>query len=174
MKLYELKFIIKTIIKEATAEEMLANKKTRQYIDDIGVDSDMIIDTYLAKTKNYKPNIYYHVENGSGKNYAGMGNGLYLGRDIIALKNFYDIEENLPVTEYKGTPKWIDLMKYSDLKKFELTCKKNKIRILNSNEVGEYVKSLGFDGIKYYDPQATGEEYVLFNTTKLKKTKVIT
>ncbi len=28
---------------------------------------------------------------------------------------------------------------------------------------------MGFDGIRYYDPQATGEEFVLFNTEKVRK-----
>jgi len=30
---------------------------------------------------------------------------------------------------------------------------------------------LGFDGILYFDPYATGEEFVLFNTEKVKKIK---
>jgi hypothetical protein len=48
---------------------------------------------------------------------------------------------------------------------------KNKIKSLNSNEISKVVQSLGYDGIKYYDVQATGVEYVLFNTSKLKQIK---
>jgi hypothetical protein len=30
---------------------------------------------------------------------------------------------------------------------------------------------MGYDGIRYYDPLATGEEFVLFNRSKIKKIK---
>lgn len=161
---------------ESTAEDMLSHETTTNRINNIGGEeySKDIIDRYLAKSKNYKPNTYYRVEGGSGSGYAGMGNGLYLGRDISALKNFYDIEdEGKPIVEYVGNPKWLDLMDYKAEEEFIKSCKENKIRILNSNEVGDYVKSFGFDGIRYYDPEATGEEFVLFDVSKLRKNKTI-
>jgi hypothetical protein len=80
---------------------MLKHEQTIENIEQIGLDVDYIKKVFLAKTKNYKPNTYYHVQTG-GSN-AGVGKGLYLGRDKQALINFYDVEaEAKPVDTYTG------------------------------------------------------------------------
>jgi hypothetical protein len=40
---------------------------------------------------------------------------------------------------------------------------------IDSPEFSQLVKDMGFDGIRYFDTYATGEEFVLFDTTKLVK-----
>ena len=40
---------------------------------------------------------------------------------------------------------------------------------VNSDKVGKIVMGMGFDGIRYYDPYATGEEFVLFNLETISK-----
>jgi len=151
-----------------------------KYLYDTFIDSYWV-QQYHAKTKKYKPNIYYHVHTG-GSN-AGVGKGLYLGRDKDALISFYDNGgEGRKVDTYIGNPKWADLLDYNEYKKFEKEAIKKyggKYKPTNSisdlEERGEFVQKLaiekGFDGIRYYDPSATGEEYVLFNTKTVKEIK---
>jgi len=153
-------------IKELKAEDILKFKKTKTIMQGLGDVDDVKywIKQYHAKTKNYKPDTYYRVEANTG--YAGVGNGLYLGRDKNALKSFYDLEnDNLPISEYQGNVKWLDLLDYDDYDKFE----KQQGDLTNSNDISKVVLAMGFDGIRYYDPQATGEEFVLFNMKKVRK-----
>jgi hypothetical protein len=161
-------------IKEShDADSMLRHPKTIQLINSVGGSdyAEVIIHQFLAKPSNYKPNTYYRVD-GAGDGYAGVGNGLYLGRDKQALINFYDIEgEGRQVQEYVGAPNWMDLMEYEAYEQFEKQAASYGIDLINSNEVGKLVIELGHDGIRYYDPMATGEEFVLFNTNKLKRIK---
>jgi hypothetical protein len=161
------------------AEDMLKDPLTIKSLNDLDDGDGWWFDYFHAKTKNYLPNTYYHVNTG-GLN-AGVGKGLYLGRDKDALISFYDQEEeNKKVDAYIGNPNWFDLMRYEDYKRYE----EEAIRKYGKNYVeknsladidikGEMLKKLaiekGFDGIRYYDPQATGEEFVLFNTDKVKK-----
>ncbi len=157
-----------------TAEKMLKKVETAKKINSVGGKeySNTIIKMFLAKTKNYKPNIYYHIEDGLGMGYGGVGSGLYLGKDREALVNFYDIEgEGKEVKVFMGNPYWLDLMDYDKCAKFEKSFAKKNINILNSDWVGKVVSEMRFDGIRYYDPTATGEEYVLFNNKKVKKIK---
>jgi len=37
----------------------------------------------------------------------------------------------------------------------------------NKDNLEEKVLSMGYDGIRYYDSEATGEEFVLFNYSKI-------
>lgn len=162
--------------KKLTAEEMLKNPITQKVLKTgFGDDKDKFVEMNHAKTKNYKPNIYYHVQTGGSQ--AGVGYGLYLGRDKQALINFYDVEgEGKPVDIYLGENiKWLDLMDYDDYKNFKAKAMKKygKKEWLHDNkmfdDVGDTMRKLavkmGYDGIRYYDPYATGEEFVLFNVT---------
>lgn len=156
-----------------TAEDILKNPEIIKQIDNIGgkEEREYWIQRNIAKTKNYKPDTYYRVESGiSSSGYAGVGNGLYLGRDKKVLLNFYGDEDgNGKMSEFKGNPKWLDLIEQNKFKEFKQFLKNKKINLLNSDEVGEIVKKMGYDGIRYYDSFATGEEFVLFNTDKIKK-----
>lgn len=152
--------------KPKTAEDMLNDPETKKRLEDVGGFEAW--KQFLAKTENYKPNTFYRVEAATGE--AGVGKGMYLGRDKKALKKFYDLEnEGKAVRTFIGAPKFADLMDYDKFKAFE------KLAIKRFGKRGNYLKKLaeaqGFDGIRYYDPQATGEEFVLFNTDKLKEVK---
>jgi hypothetical protein len=96
---------------------------------------------------------------------------LYLGKDKQALINFYDNEEEgFPIDTYMGNPKWLDLADYSKYEKFKSDLNKMNIKdTINSDKVGKIVMGMGFDGIRYYDPYATGEEFVLFNLETISK-----
>jgi hypothetical protein len=167
-----------------TAEKMLENPLTIKYLKDLDDGEGWWVNTFHAKTKNYLPNTYYHL-NTSGNN-AGVGKGLYLGRDKNALISFYGIQDEIEndfdthlLDTYLGNPNWLDLINYDDyekikqegLDKYELPINLKGLEELD--EVGELMKKLamekGYDGIRYYDPNATGEEFVLFNIEKLKK-----
>lgn len=155
-----------------TPEQMLKDPEVLKAIDAIGgkEERQRMIDNYMARSANYQPNTYYRVEGGTGAGYGGAGNGLYLGRDKKALQAFYDIEsEGLPVSTYKGEAKWLDLMDPRKEKAWNEYLAKKGIDPTNSNMIGELVQKLGYDGIKYFDAQATGEELVLFNTKVLTK-----
>ena len=165
---------------ELKAEDMLKHPLTIKRLKDLDDNYGYWINHYHAKTKNYKPNTYYHLNTNKGLN-SGVGKGLYLGRDKDALISFYDLEgENKKVDAYFGNPKWLDLMDYSDYDRYEQEAirkfDKNKVsksNLLDLDSRGEMLKKLaiekGFDGIRYYDPQATGEEFVLFDVKKVKK-----
>ena len=163
----------KTSDKTVTSEDMIRDIETKRRMSDLGLNNEEIkrwVEKNHSKTKNYIPNTYYRAEGGSGEGSAGVGNGLYLGRDEQAILNFYawDSKED-KASIYHGTPKWLDLMDYSKYDAFESDLKKKGIEMMNSNKVGDIVKKMGYDGIRYYDPTATGEEFVLFNTERLKK-----
>jgi hypothetical protein len=163
--------VILEILENGYTEKMLNNPLTTKYIDGIGGESER--EYYLSKLanpKNYKDEIYYKVIGLISHGYAGVGNGLYMGKDKQALIDFYGIDSGkIKIQEYKGSPKWLDLTDYDDFDKFEKMLKDKNIKMLNSDDVGKYVKSIGYDGIVYFDPQATGEEYVLYDTSKVKK-----
>ncbi|MBO7598502.1 MAG: DNA adenine methylase [Bacteroidales bacterium] len=123
----------------------------------------------LAKTKNYKPGYFYHAVGGTGE--SGVGEGLYLGKDSKALFNFYNGEgefgEN--VITYYGFPHFIDLSRIDDFDSFE----NEAIKEFGKDNKKSYFQKLalakGYDGIRYYDICATGEEFVLYNTDKVKQ-----
>lgn len=150
-------------------KDLLDLPETRERLENYG-DEDMIkrkIKFDLARAENYKTNTFYHATGGIGE--AGVGEGLYLGKDKKALNNFYNCDgEYGEILEYEGNPKFIDLTLYSAFEKFE----KEAIIKYGKQKHNEHLKKLtiekGFDGIRYYDPIATGEEFVLFNTFKVK------
>ena len=114
----------------------------------------------IAKTKNYKNNYFYHATGGFGE--SGLGNGLYLGKDKRALDNFYNLDgtEGKIITYY-GEPKFIDLTNSEEFEIFESEAKKI---YLDENYLRDYTVLKGFDGIRYFDIETTGEEFVLYNT----------
>lgn len=153
-----------------TTEKLLELPETRKRLENYGDDYliDRKIKFDLAKTKNYKNNLYFHATGGCSE--IGLGKGLYLGKDMRALNNFYNSEGGR-IEVYCGNFKYIDLTQYDDLDKFEEEAKQ-KFPDCNYNEHLKLLTlSKGYDGIRYYDPIATGEEFVVYNTIKLKLIK---
>ena len=130
-------------------------------------------DKDLAKTKNYKSGVYYHATGGTGE--IGLGKGLYLGKDIRALFNFYNGEGEFgdEIIEYYGFPKFIDLGEKEKYDAFETEA----IAAFGKDRDMSYLQKLtlkkGFDGIRYFDPIATGEEFVLFNINCVKQVSTV-
>lgn len=129
---------------------------------------------HLSNPDNFVDGVYYHqansfeerrsiLDNGFDENKVsnsncGVGRGLYLGRDKKALTNFYSVDVNNPqdfTIKIKGNFHFFNLM---DDRKFMQEHKEN---------LEAAVFELGYDGIRYYDPDATGEEFVLFNYSKI-------
>lgn len=129
---------------------------------------------FLSNPDNFTDGIYYHqtnsyeekeaiIKNGFDENKVnnrncGVGRGLYLGRDKQALLNFYSDNINKPrdfIVKFKGSFNFLNLL--DDV----VFLRENK------NNPEEKVLSMGYDGIRYYDPDATGEEFVLFNHSKI-------
>lgn len=155
--------------KSLTAEELLelteTKERLRSYSDAYGIKRKVRLD--LAKTKNYKPIIFFHATGGTGE--AGVGRGLYLGKDKKALSNFYNSDgEYGTIIEYRGKPKFIDLALYKDFDEFEKEAIKKYGRLKYNDHLIKLTLKKGFDGIRYYDPFTTGEEFVLYNTDKIK------
>lgn len=150
-----------------TAEELFKLPETQRRLENYG-DEYLIkqkIRCDLAQTKNYKPNVYYHATGGFGE--VGVGKGLYLGKDKRALKNFYNCDGG-SIDSYEGYPNFLDLALYDDFENFENEALKKFQSVSDNNHLRLLVLSKGFDGIRYYDPEATGEEFVLFNSEKVK------
>lgn len=132
-------------------------------------------DRYLSKHKNHKKDVYYHNTNSqedkmkilktgfdiekNEQDYP-FGKGLYLGRDKNALTKFYTQNVNRPkdfTITITGKFNFLDLTNEDKLRNML-----NKAELLKKN-IADYTLALGFDGIRYYDPDATGEEFVLYN-----------
>lgn len=160
--------------KSLTISELLQLSSTKQNMlaafgDQAEVDN--WIQQFHAKESNYTTNTYWRIEGKDQVGQAGVGKGLYIGKDRQALENFYNIEGDGKLAKYRGEPVWLDLAAPARYAKFESEMKKKGIEIAESDKIGAIVKAMGYDGIRYYDPQATGEEFVLFNTKVLKKIK---
>lgn len=129
---------------------------------------------FLSNPDNFSDGVYYHqanslkerrsiLENGFDKtkisnSHCGAGRGLYLGRDKKALTNFYVGDVNKPqdfTVKVKGSFNFLDLLDDQEFLR------------QNNNDIENRVLDLGYDGIRYYDPEATGEEFVLFNYSKM-------
>lgn len=164
---------------ELTAEELLSQPHTLEVMSsELGDDTTSLckwIKDFHAKTENYKKNIYYHIITGTENDYEG----LYLGKDYIALTNFYGIDyidnnEKVPIQTYYGNPNFLDMTDYNNFDVF----KKHSKEIFPDedyenglNGLKKMILELEYDGIRYYDPLATGEEFVLYNTNKIKLIK---
>lgn len=162
-----------------TAEELFstpANQKLfREEIGDPQKDSfaKIKLNKDFAKTKNYEQGVYYHAEGGTGE--IGLGLGLYLGKDMNALHNFYNGEGEFGgiIVKYYGFPKFIDL---ADSREYELFEREAVAKFGMDKErsyLKKYTLQKGFDGIRYYDISATGEEFVLFNSNAVKEVEKI-
>jgi len=157
-----------------TAEELfeLPEYKSSFYSDfgtpekDSSVKEKIELD--FARTENYAEGIFYHAGNGTGE--AGLGKGLYLGKDKNALHNFYNLicEFGNSIKVYKGEPNFLDLTEPNSLENFEKEAVKAYGEQKNREHLRSAVVAKGFYGIRYFDPSATGEEFVLFNTDKVK------
>jgi hypothetical protein len=151
-----------------TAEELLTLSETKERLENYG-DEHLIklkIKNDLARTKNYKENIFYYATGGTGE--SGVGEGLYLGCDKRVLNNFYNSDGTYgKIKKYIGTPSFIDLADYADFDEFEKQAIEKFGKQKNNTHLKLLILLKGYDGIRYYDPIATGEEYVLFNTEKV-------
>lgn len=165
-----------------TAEDLLNQVETlaimiNAFGDNLDNIQNWITDLH-AKTENYKENMYYHVitlkyDNEDSIWNSGVGEGLYLGKDHLPLIKFYgldyiDNDEEVPLQVYYGEPNFLDLTNYDYFKTFEESSKEKYPDEINNNELKLKTLELGYDGIRYYDPIATGEEFVLYNTDKVK------
>jgi len=126
---------------------------------------------FLSNPDNFIDGIFYHQANSKKekkgiaingfdvnkikKSNCGLRKGLYLGRDKQALINFY--------SEDLYCPQDLTLKIKGD---FNLLDDQNFLRE-NKDNLEEKVLSMGYDGIRYYDSEATGEEFVLFNYSKI-------
>lgn len=148
------------------------HKKYEEYLNSEYSGRDYSLN--LSNPDNFFDGVYYHqtnsekdkreiIEKGFDANKlhnsnCGVGKGLYMGRDKRALINFYS--ENL------DNPQDFILKIRGDFNFFDLL--DNQIFLEeNRNNLEEKVLSMGYDGIRYYDPGATGEEFVLFNYSKI-------
>lgn len=150
-----------TTFRKEIREVKNLNNKYKSYWEKEFEDRDY--SEIIANPDNYENDVFYHQANSKEekesilnngfdsnklkKSNCGVSSGLYLGRDKKALINFYDPDWN----SANYTIKIIGDFNFYD-------------GINNANPI-EVVKQ-GFDGIIYYDPDATGEEFVLFNISK--------
>lgn len=160
---------------EQTAEELFKSPHySEQFADEFGdyTKDEYAIKKYakdIAKTANYKANTFYHATGGTGE--CGVGDGLYLGKDAMALHNFYNGEGEFgdSVIEYYGNPKFIDLCIEEDFEKFKEEAIKKYGKDASRSCFVKLTTEKGFDGIRYFDPYTTGEEFVLYNTDTVKR-----
>lgn len=121
----------------------------------------------IANSSKYKEGIFYHATGGCCE--CGVGQGLYLGKDKVALDNFYNCEDSGGYIEiYQGYPNFIDLALLEDYNNFENKAIAKFGKDAYHNYLMKMTLELGYDGIRYYDPSTTGEEFVLYNTDKVK------
>lgn len=126
---------------------------------------------YISNPENFTDKIYFHQansiedksvilksgfnENLVGSENRGLGAGLYMGRDKAALINFYSPDFNNPMD--------ITVTVRGDFNFFDAVSNP-----LPKRNAREFVLSQRYDGIRYYDKDATGEEFVLYNYKKIK------
>jgi hypothetical protein len=153
-----------------TSEEILANPTTKKTILENYQGIGNILNSY-AKTVNYKTNIYYHVTGGYGE--YGVGQGLYLGKDWQVLQNFYNPDNFGDVDMYKGSPNFLDLIEETSFNFFEKKAEKEFGKLPKNEHFKKLCLKYNFDGIRYFDIYATGEEFVLYVLKKVKFIKKI-
>jgi len=158
------------------------SKKVRRYLqEELGVEP---YEWYLSNPDNFKEDTFYHYTNSiqdkiqilkdgfdvdevQNRN-QGLGKGLYLGRDKETLMKFYDTnligDENCIIT-IKGNFNFLSLLSEAKLQKF--LKKARKMFPDESDCIEKYTAKLGYGGIRYYDPLATGEEFVLFDLSAI-------
>ena len=126
------------------------------------------VDISRSSFYKYKDDIFYHATGGTSE--IGVGKGLYLGKDKNAVHNFYNGEGEFgdEVEIYQGSPNFIDLTEPKKFEEFEKEAIAKYGKSSDKNYLNKNTLRLGFDGIRYFDPCTTGEEFVLFNVDKVK------
>ena len=150
-----------------TAEELFSFPETKERLDNYGEEEHIAlkIKLDLACTKNYKENTFYHATSYEPNE---LGEGLHLGKDKRAVDNFYNNDGTEgEIEEYIGEPLFIDLAVYADFDSFEKEAIEKFGELSNKKHLRLLTLAKGFDGIRYYDPTAMGEEFVLYNTEKM-------
>lgn len=122
----------------------------------------------IAKSSNYSEGIFYHATGGTGE--IGLGKGLYLSKDKKAVYNFYNGEGEFgnDIEVYEGEPNFLDLTVPKVFENFEADAINKYGKSLDKKYLEQATLALGFDGIRYFDPCATGEEFILYKTDKVK------
>jgi hypothetical protein len=69
---------------------------------------------------------------------------------------------------YEGEPNFLDLIEIDDYDNFRKESEKKFGKLVKNNHLKKLCLELGFDGIRYFDVCGTGEEFVLYNTKKVK------
>jgi hypothetical protein len=127
---------------------------------------------YIANPGNFIMGTYFHQANSFEDKLAiikfgfdpsfvsrenegnGLGAGLYVGRDKRVLMNFYSTDFNNPMDNMvviRGNFRFFDAIS----------------KRLPKRNIREFVLSKGYDGIRYYDKDATGEEFILYHYNKI-------
>ena len=154
-----------------SAEEMLKSKSVKTNMRNAfgKKEAKDWAKLYHAKTKNYKKNTYFSIKNFDELVSNFYGKALYLSKESHLFPKYFDPENEEPkIVKYIGEPKWLDLMVYDKAQEFKkLINKYYKIELNNSCDIGGIVISNGYDGIRYYDSEATGESFVLYNISKV-------
>ena len=165
------KFLMKY---QYTAEELLQLPEYKEiFFSEIG---DWNTDSFaknrlkndIAKSSNYSEGIFYHATGGTGE--IGLGKGLYLGKDKKAVYNFYNGEGEFgsDIEIYEGEPNFLDLTVPKVFENFESEAINKYGKSPDKKYFEQATLALGFDGIRYFDPCATGEEFILYKTDKVK------
>lgn len=162
-----------------TSEELLSQPDTIERMEKGLYSKDINhicnhLKMFHSNSSKYKQNIYYHIVTEKEEYGSGVGEGLYLGRDKDVLVNFYGVDfnyEDVQVMVYYGNPNFLDLTDKDEFNKYKIYSKKKFPNEDNNNELKKMTIELGYDGIRYYDPIATGEEFVLYNIDKVKLIK---
>ena len=155
--------------KQKTQIELLNSRYKQYWQKELGArDAD-----YISNPENFIEGVYFHQTNSHEDKLAilklgfdkglvaeenrgmGLGAGLYMGRDKRVLINFYSTDFNNPIDN--------TITIHGNFKFFNAISKR-----LPKRDIREFVLSRGYDGIRYYDSDATGEEFVLFDYKKIK------
>ncbi|MDP2703940.1 MAG: LPD38 domain-containing protein [bacterium] len=153
---------------------MQRNRRSRTAIG----DKETILahqEQFYVRPKRMKEGVFYHFTpdkkltaegllSGTAKRFdTQLGPGLYVGQDAQALKNFYGLDmRSGQAVRLEGNPKILDL---TDSFKFVDDAHRAARKEFPKEKypLGKWVQKQGYDGIKYFDPIATGEEYVIYN-----------
>ena len=130
---------------------------------------------FYVRPKRMKEGVFYHFTpdkkltaegllSGTAKRFdKQLGPGLYVGQDAQALKNFYGLDmRGGQAVRLEGNPKILDLTdSFKSVDDANRAARKEFPK--EKYPLGKWVQKQGYDGIKYFDPVATGEEYVVYN-----------
>jgi hypothetical protein len=154
---------------EQKKEVIFLNEKYKQYLEKEFWERDYI--KSISDPENFIEDIYYHQANSYEEKMSILKNwfdcdlveksncwiwrGLYVWRDKKALISFYD--PNWNYWDYTIKIKW----KFNFFDYIERNIK------LDIEDIEEKILEQWYDWIRYYDPDATWEEIVIFNLEKV-------